>query len=221
MIVRFTTFLWMIFVLTASPASSWWDKGHRLITEIAVTKLPADVPSFLKEQKATLAYLSTEPDNWRKYGDAVRIAEGPNHYIDLEAISPQVETIKPLPDRYSALLSYWTKGDSAQHVGLLPYQILEYYQRLKGEFKRYREGTVDRHAVEVAVVAYAGLMSHYVGDVSQPLHTTIHFNGRVNERREVIAQKGIHAKGLLGYDVLKHFVLTLDTKNWRAHIAAP
>lgn len=34
-------------------------------------------------------------------------------------------------------------------------------------------------------------------------------------------QKGIHAKGLLGYDVLKHFVLTLDTKNWRAHIAAP
>lgn len=34
-------------------------------------------------------------------------------------------------------------------------------------------------------------------------------------------QKGIHARGLLGYDVLKHFVLTLDTKNWRAHIAAP
>lgn len=34
-------------------------------------------------------------------------------------------------------------------------------------------------------------------------------------------QKGIHAKGLLGYDILKHFVLTLDTKNWQAHIAAP
>ena len=34
-------------------------------------------------------------------------------------------------------------------------------------------------------------------------------------------QKGINAKGLLGYDILKHFVLTLDTKNWRAHIAAP
>lgn len=32
---------------------------------------------------------------------------------------------------------------------------------------------------------------------------------------------GTQAKGLLGYDVLKHFVLTLDTKNWRAHIAAP
>lgn len=34
-------------------------------------------------------------------------------------------------------------------------------------------------------------------------------------------QKGINSKGLLGYDILKHFVLTLDTKNWRAHIAAP
>lgn len=34
-------------------------------------------------------------------------------------------------------------------------------------------------------------------------------------------QKGIQTKGLLGYDILKHFVLTLDTKNWHAHIAAP
>lgn len=191
---KFTIYVWLILASATSPVLGWWDKGHILITEMAVAKLPADVPEFLKEQKATLAYLSTEPDNWRKYGDEVRIAEGPNHYIDLEAVNPDIEGIKLLSDRYSAILSYWARGDSVQHVGLLPYQILEYYQRLKGEFKRYREGTSDRKALEAAIVVYAGLMSHYVGDVSQPLHTTIHFNGRVNEKREVVTQKGIHAK---------------------------
>lgn len=187
-------FLWIVFVLTASPAFSWWDKGHILITEMAVMMLPSDVPSFLREQKATLAYMSTEPDAWRKYGDVLRTAERPNHYLDLEAIDKNVETITFLSDRYSAILSYWAMGDSVQHVGLLPYQIFEYYQRLAGEFKRYREGAADRGAIETAIVTYAGTMSHYVGDVSQPLHTTIHFNGRVNEKREVIAQKGIHTK---------------------------
>ncbi|MBI4530615.1 MAG: hypothetical protein HY709_03750 [Candidatus Latescibacteria bacterium] len=185
---------WLLLITTASPAFPWWDTGHVLIAEIALIQLPPDVPEFLKEQKATLTYMSTEPDNWRKYGDALRLAEGPNHYLDLETIDKHVEAVTPLSDRYSAIFSYQAKGDSVQHVGLLPYQILEYYQRLKGEFKRYRERTVDQKAIEAAIVVYAGLMSHYVGDVSQPLHTTIHFNGRVNERREVIAQKGIHSR---------------------------
>lgn len=35
------------------------------------------------------------------------------------------------------------------------------------------------------------------------------------------AKQGVTTVGLLGYDVLKHFVLTLDTKNWYAHIATP
>lgn len=35
------------------------------------------------------------------------------------------------------------------------------------------------------------------------------------------AVSGAATKGLLGYDVLKHFVVTLDCKNWRAHIAVP
>lgn len=34
-------------------------------------------------------------------------------------------------------------------------------------------------------------------------------------------QRGMRSQGILGYDILQHFVLTLDTKNWQAHIAAP
>ena len=34
-------------------------------------------------------------------------------------------------------------------------------------------------------------------------------------------QRGMRSQGILGYDILQHFILTLDTKNWQAHIAAP
>lgn len=34
-------------------------------------------------------------------------------------------------------------------------------------------------------------------------------------------KKGVATNGYLGYDILQHFVLTLDTKHWRAHIAVP
>jgi hypothetical protein len=157
-------------------------------------KLPSDAPAFLKEQKALLTYTSTEPDNWRKYGNILRQAERPNHYLDLEEIDGAAGTLLPLSDRHTAILSYWARGDSVQDVGLLPYSILEYYQLLRGEFKRYRQQGAERKVLEAAIAVYAGLMSHYVGDVSQPLHTTIHYDGRVNEKREVVSQKGIHAR---------------------------
>ncbi|MEE4216496.1 MAG: retropepsin-like aspartic protease [Xanthomonadales bacterium] len=34
-------------------------------------------------------------------------------------------------------------------------------------------------------------------------------------------QRGVKTNGLLGYDVLKHFVITVDYKNYRMHIHAP
>lgn len=34
-------------------------------------------------------------------------------------------------------------------------------------------------------------------------------------------QRGMRSQGILGYDILQHFILTLDTKNWQAHIVAP
>jgi len=35
--------------------------------------------------------------------------------------------------------------------------------------------------IEHKIVFYAGWLGHYVGDGSQPLHTTIHYNGWVDD----------------------------------------
>lgn len=185
---------WLLLVTAVTPGFSWWDKGHILITEMASERLPGDLPAFLAERKASLCYFSTSPDNWRQGGDALRLAEAPNHFLDIESIPELACTIYQFPDRYSAILAFWARGDSVQNVGLLPYQILECYERLVVEFRRYRAAKGDTMGCEDAVIASAGLMAHYVGDVTQPLHTTIHYNGRRDDEGRVVSQKGIHAR---------------------------
>src|SRR6202041_2342026 len=69
-----------------------------------------------------------------------------------------------------------------EHVGLQPYITMEVYGRLKAAFREYRQRQAAHQptrAVEQAIIFYAGWLGHYVGDGSQPLHTTIQYNGWV------------------------------------------
>ena len=68
--------------------------------------------------------------------------------------------------------------------GLLPWVVTEYYGKLKAAFSSllaYQElGTPQEIANAQADVVYImGTMGHFVGDLSQPLHTTVHHDGWV------------------------------------------
>ena len=47
------------------------------------------------------------------------------------------------------------------------------------EYRHLATAGQDTRAVEQAILFYAGWLGHYVGDGSQPLHTTIQYNGWV------------------------------------------
>jgi hypothetical protein len=75
---------------------------------------------------------------------------------------------------------------------------MEIFGRLKAAFREYRHRR-DEHqptaSVEHAIIFYAGWLGHYVADGSQPLHTTIHYNGWVGPNpKGYTAEHGIHAK---------------------------
>ncbi len=56
------------------------------------------------------------------------------------------------------------------------------WERLKAALREYRNlaaASQDTRPVEQAILFYAGWLGHYVGDGSQPLHTTIQYNGWV------------------------------------------
>ena len=66
------------------------------------------------------------------------------------------------------------------HVGFQPYITEEVWQRLKSAMRDYRHLKAehqDTMPVQQAIIFYAGWLGHYVADGSQPLHTTIEYNG--------------------------------------------
>ena len=65
-------------------------------------------------------------------------------------------------------------------MGFLPYSTYEYYVSLLAAMKDYRRELAanrDTTAAEHEVVFLCGMLGHFVGDGSQPLHTTTQYNG--------------------------------------------
>jgi S1/P1 Nuclease len=180
--------LLLILVLAPLPSPGWGAEGHLMINQVAASHIPKDMPKFFRHAGVRLAYLASEPDRWRdKRDEQLKYAQEPEHYIDLE----RVDWMTQFPrDRWQFVHALYDKRATAAHpddllpekVGLLPYATMEVYQRLREAFRQYRqlqnEGKPTQ-AVEQDVVFYAGWLSHYVGDTSQPLHTTIHYDGWV------------------------------------------
>jgi len=179
-----------IILLIPVVATTWGNEGHIAISKVAAQKLPPDMPAFLKNASDHLAYLGPEPDRWRERLEApLKASQEPDHFMDMEL----VDWMKPLPpDRYSYIRTVYehraadpknaTPEMMPEKIGFLPYVTIEVYDRLKVSFREYRkaqkEGLPTADA-EAAAIHYAGWLSHYVADGSNPLHTTVKYNGWV------------------------------------------
>ena len=155
-----------------------------MINRLAAASLPADVPAFLKTDWAVneIEYLGPEPDRWRSPAEQeLNAAQAPEHFIDLEP----ADALGALPHRRLDFeAKVFAAGQRPEKIGLQPWEATEVWERLKAAMREYRRlaaggsgNDPDRKAVEQAIVFYAGWLGHYAGDASQPLHTTIQYNG--------------------------------------------
>jgi hypothetical protein len=176
--------LGLLLCLAAHPAAAhaWGNGGHRLINKLAASTLPAGVPQFLRSDAAVneIEYLGPEPDRWRSPAEPeLNAAQAPEHFIDLEP----ADALGPLPHRRLDFeAAVFAAGQRPEKIGLQPWEATEVWERLKAALREYRAQSAtaqDTRAVEAAAIFYAGWLGHYVGDASQPLHTTIQYNGWV------------------------------------------
>ena len=190
----------LITVLTTQQAWAWGQDGHKMINRLAVEFLPVDVPAFLRNANAldTIEYLGPEPDRWKNRAEKeLSDTQSPDHFFDSEwavyAATPCaegttdcVEGYKYPRERYDfirALATAQAKHPDIklqENVGFQPWQVEEVWERLKADLREYRKLVADHKAtapVETAILFDAGWLGHYVGDGSQPLHTTIQYNG--------------------------------------------
>lgn len=190
----------LVALLTATPgaALAWGNTGHRIIGEAAITALPAELPAFLRTPQAAtdVGEYSREPDRSKGSGKLHDSDRDPGHFLDLGDDGkvfggPALAALPPTREDYDTALR--SIGQDSWKAGYLPYSIVDRYQQLAKDFAFWRVlkaaeanpkwkahrafFTADRRRREAQILVDAGQLSHFVGDGSQPLHVTIHFNG--------------------------------------------
>lgn len=185
-----------LLITVAAPARAWHDEGHHYIALAAVRALPADLPEYFRGEQgqAAIAHAALDPDLHAEGCIAIsRDANAPEHYIDLEYLG---DRSLPATRHQFIVLCHELKLDPGK-VGYLPYAIEEWTQRLAMAFAEHRRWPDNPH-IHAKTRVYAGLLAHYSADLTMPLHTSVHFNGRVTQQPDgtwsPTPKSGIHAR---------------------------
>lgn len=180
----------------AGPALAWGNTGHRMVGTLAMQALPAEVPAFLRSKQAAadMGELAREPDRWKGSGKTHDSDRDPAHFLDLNDDGtilggPRLAALPVTRADYEAALR--AAGADSWKAGYLPYSIIDGYQQLVKDFGYWRVVTAsakrkgphkawyvaDARRREALILRDIGTFAHYVGDGSQPLHVSIHYNG--------------------------------------------
>ena len=172
---RLTLAFVLMLAALAQPAWCWDSRTHQLITRLAIAALPATpLKTGFERNTAQLEEYSIEPDTVLKhmYGEA----EAHRHYIDLEYFGADpFANLNPDFDMMERRFGIRTLDRS----GVLPWAI---------EAEAAATAAAMRAGDCAGLLRHAGYLGHYVGDASQPLHTTRFYDGFTAEDR------GMHAR---------------------------
>lgn len=191
-------FLSLAMLCLAAPAYAWGPAGHRWASSAAIGLLPAEVPAFVRAPAAQTAIgeFANEPDRSRGAGKTHDAERDAGHFIDLTDDGKVMGalTLSALPEtraEYDAALN--AAGTDQYKAGYLPYSIIDGYQQLVKDFAYWRALSVgenqalsvqdrawfaaDRALREQLTIRDLGVWSHYVADVTQPQHASVHYDG--------------------------------------------
>lgn len=184
----------MITLVLFACAHAWWGQTHALLARSAVKAVPRQLPEFFRASATQIAHAAVDPDvSKHPRAPAARESEYPEHYCDLDMMQS-----KPLPRaRFDFIRLTGEIGVRPEKVGMLPYALAEWTDRLAVAFAEHRAWPANQ-TVRAKCAFYAGFIAHYAADLCQPLHVTIHYDGRARPDGSS-PRSGIHEKvdGLL------------------------
>jgi len=182
----------------AAPALAWGAYGHRVIGELGIQSLPPEVPGFLRAKgvDVTVGELARELDRSKGAGRIHDNDRDPAHFADVDDNGrmlggPKLTALPATRKDYETALR--AAGTDSWQAGYLPYAMVDGWQQLVKDFNiwrvlvaaekvtkdpaRKRYYRLDRARREALIIRNIGIWAHYVGDASQPLHATDHYNG--------------------------------------------
>lgn len=187
-----------IFALAPLGAFAWGSVGHTMINRVAAESLPASLPAFVRTPAAIaeIAYLGPEEDRLKDAGTSWDDDNDPGHFLDLgdDGTIFGVVNLNALPTSMKAYATALAAAHTDPYrAGFVPYTIMDGWEQLRKEFALWRvDAYLAQHATtptararfarertlrESLVLMELGTWGHFVGDGSQPLHVTVHFDG--------------------------------------------
>jgi hypothetical protein len=188
----------------------------------AVSDAPAWIQDETTRQM--IAWQSGEPDRWRgTRTPTLKHDNDPDHYIDLEDLTPYGITLRTMPmlrheyvkalgsarekapEKFKPVNPAMDAAKTLEYPGFLPQAIMEHYEKLRSALTTLRileglaDAASDRRKIQIEqaksnVRYHMGVLSHFVGDAAQPLHTTTHHHGWVGENPSgYTTERTIHA----------------------------
>ncbi len=167
----------VLIMLASSSAFGWGAIGHQIVAYTGANSA-SDGQLFWKSNLEPVRKLSTVPDRlWKT--SATKADEGLTHWFEIDSYYKPAEfaEIISFPSSYSAAVSKYTEERILVH-GTAPWRVRQLYQLA---FQAFKGGN------QVLALQYVGVMSHYIGDLSQPLHVTINHDGQLT------GNKGLHS----------------------------
>jgi hypothetical protein len=161
---------------SAQEVFAWGFKGHQSVNRVAISMVAnPGVKRFLEGNKDQIIQFANTPDTrWK--GGSSREQERPMHWFEMDAYGDNRLGVG-LTDLTFAKAERELGQDYVNEYGLAMWRISDFYVQLTKalKIKDYQR------AVQIA-----GVMGHYVGDMTQPMHATSDYDG------QSINKPGVH-----------------------------
>ena len=147
-------------------AMAWGHRGHQTLAIIG-SKLVPNGGGFWAANADSMGMLTNVPDQYWKQGSSAA-GEKPNHWFQPDSYTENPDQFSQFPRLYKDALSQYSAKTLSDN-GTAPWRIKQFYDLSVAAFKR---------GDDVTGLQMAGAMSHYIGDLSQPLHVTKNYDGQ-------------------------------------------
>lgn len=199
-----------LMILSAPAAMAWGGRGHDTICRAAVFLVKEKgLKEYLQNKPQMMGHLCNMPDfYWKSLGPDVGKLGNPTHFIDVEITGLKPEDV---PLDYQTIMKEYTdkpnkfKNDGSK-IFSVPMEFGSVWWRadqfvrliagMKDEFaaaklpansKEEQNNDLPYNKLAFQMVVDMGLMGHFVGDTSQPFHTTADYDGYA------VGHGGIHS----------------------------
>lgn len=176
-------------LVSPSIAFAWGERGHDVVTRVAVRLVdqrtngdPAILTPLLKRE-GMLAHFSNVPDIvWRSDSvpKEVNRLNSPTHWIALDRLDPRPALVRvPLTWKEALDQARGSGHDLATSVGTAPWRVGQLASLLREAMQRIPSGGSQEQLEKPVndMLLYAGLLSHFVADQTNPDHSSKDFDG--------------------------------------------